>query len=165
MSMAAKQDIGPSQAPGPNPVSKATVHEAAQAIEDERNLGIIKSFKLYRKACLWSVFLSTGIIMEGFDQTLVNSLSAYPPFTQKFGVRQADGSHVLTAQWQTALSNGALAGQILGLFINGLIADRFGYRKTIIGAATACVAFVFIIFFAQNLPTLLVGEILIGFPW
>lgn len=29
----------------------------------------------------------------------------------------------------------------------------------------ACIAFIFIIFFANSLPVLLVGEVLIGIPW
>lgn len=146
-------------------VDKATVHEAAAAVENEQNLGIIASFKLYKKACLWSVFLSSCIVMEGFDMTLINNLYAYPPFKRAYGVEQPDGSFELTAAWQSGLSNGALCGQILGLFLNGIIADRFGYRKTIIGALCGCVCFIFIIFFSQNLTQLLIGEILIGFPW
>ena len=146
-------------------VDKATVQEAAQAIEAEQNMGLLKSLKLYRSACMWSIFLSTCIIMEGFDKTLLNGLFAYPPFKEKFGIRQPDGSYEVTAQWQAGLSNGALCGEILGLFANGIIADRFGYRKTLVGALTACVCFIFIIFFCQNLTQLLIGEILIGFPW
>ncbi|KAI6779013.1 Maltose permease-like protein [Emericellopsis cladophorae] len=149
----------------PNAVDKSTVIEAAAAGEAERELGILASFKLYRKACMWSVFLSTAIVMEGFDMTLINNLYAYPPFQRKFGAEQPDGSYQLTAAWQAGLSNGALTGQILGLFLNGIVAERYGYRKTIIGALTACVAFIFIIFFAESLPMLLAGEVLIGFPW
>jgi len=149
----------------PPAIDKTTVQEAAQAVENEQNMGILASLKVYRRACFWSIFLSTCIVMEGFDITLINNLYAYPPFKAKFGDRQPDGSYELSAQWQSGLSNGALCGQILGLFLNGIIADRFGYRKTLCGALSLCAAFIFIIFFAETLPQLLVGEILIGFPW
>ena len=56
-------------------------------------------------------------------------------------------------------------GEILGLFITGVIADRSGYRYTLIGALALVVAFIFLLFFAQNLQTLLAGEILCGIPW
>jgi SP family general alpha glucoside:H+ symporter-like MFS transporter len=144
---------------------KSVVHEAADAIQTEQNMGLLKSLKVYRKACLWSIFLSTCIVMEGFDLTLINNLYAYAPFKRDFGTRQPDGSYELTAEWQSGLSNGALCGQILGLFVNGIIADRFGYRKTLCGALMLCVGFIFIIFFSQNLTQLLIGEILIGIPW
>ncbi|POR38487.1 General alpha-glucoside permease [Tolypocladium paradoxum] len=146
-------------------VDVSTVHEAAAATEAEHNLGLLRSLKLYRKACLWSIFLSTCIVMEGFDVVLLANLFAYPPFQRKFGVEQPDGTYQLTAAWQSGLSNGTLCGQILGLFANGIIADRFGYRKTLIGALVGCVAFIFIIFFSESLVQLLIGEILIGIPW
>ncbi|OAQ60500.1 sugar porter (SP) family MFS transporter [Pochonia chlamydosporia 170] len=141
------------------------VHEAAAAAEAEHNMGLFKSIKLYKKACLWSIFLSTCIVMEGFDVVLLNTLFAYPPFQRKFGVEQPDGTYQLTAAWQAGLSNGTLVGQIFGLFVNGIIADRFGYRKTLIGALMGCIAFIFIVFFAESLTQLLIGQMLIGVPW
>jgi len=71
----------------------------------------------------------------------------------------------LTAPWQTGLSNGALVGEILGLLITGIVAERFGYRKTIITALVLVIAFIFIVFFAHSIEMLLVGEILLGIPW
>lgn len=142
-----------------------TAHEAAAATRAEHALGLRASFRLYRPACLWSIFLSTCIVMEGFDNAFLASLFAYPPFQEHFGVRQPDGSYQLTAAWQTGLTNGVLAGQVLGLFANGIVADRFGYRKTLVGALAACVGCIFILFFADTLVQLLVGEVLIGIPW
>ncbi|KAL2681378.1 hypothetical protein Neosp_008989 [[Neocosmospora] mangrovei] len=156
-------DIAPAIAPIAVDVSVA--HEAAAAAEAERGMGLMASLKLYKKACFWSIFISICIVMEGFDNALLNNLYAYPPFQRKFGVQQPDGSYQLTAAWQSGLSNGTLCGQILGLFVNGIIADRFGYRKTLIGALTGCIAFIFIIFFSETLVQLLIGEILIGIPW
>lgn len=52
------------------------VHEAAAAIEAEHGLGLLKSLRLYRKACFWSMFLSTCIVMEGFAAVLLNNLYA-----------------------------------------------------------------------------------------
>ncbi|UPK93242.1 hypothetical protein LCI18_004177 [Fusarium solani-melongenae] len=156
-------DIAPAIAP--IAVDVFVAHEAAAAAEAERGMGLMASMKLYKKACFWSVFISICIVMEGFDNALLNNLYAYPPFQRKFGVQQPDGSYQLTAAWQSGLSNGTLCGQILGLFFNGIIADRFGYRKTLIGALIGCIAFIFIIFFSETLVQLLIGEILIGIPW
>lgn len=152
-------------APLPAAVDANVVHEAAAATESEQNMTLFQSIKLYKKACLWSVFLSMCIIMEGFDVVLLGNLFAYPPFQRKFGVEQPDGTYQLTAAWQSGLSNGTLCGQILGLFLNGIIADRFGYRKTLIGALIGCIGFIFIIFFSESLVQLLIGEIFIGIPW
>ncbi|KAK2025928.1 alpha glucoside transporter [Colletotrichum zoysiae] len=139
--------------------------EAANATEAELGMGLMQSVRLYPKAVFWSLFFSTAVVMEGFDKTLIGNLYAYDVFQRKFGERQPNGSYELTAAWQAGLSNGALVGEITGLFLNGLIADRFGYRKTMIGGLIAVTAFIFIIFFSETLVQLLVGEILIGIPW
>ncbi|GJC83303.1 general alpha-glucoside permease [Colletotrichum liriopes] len=139
--------------------------EAANATEAELGMGLMQSIKLYPKAVFWSLFFSTAVVMEGFDKTLIGNLYAYDVFQRKFGERQPNGSYELTAAWQAGLSNGALVGEITGLFLNGIIADKFGYRKTMIGGLIAVTAFVFIIFFSETLVQLLVGEILIGIPW
>lgn len=148
-------------------VSANVVHEAAAATEAEHNLGIWKSLKLYKKACFWSIFLSTCIVMEGFDIVLLNSLYAQTEFAKYFGKQDPENpnKYNISASWQAGLSNGALVGEILGLFLNGYIADSIGYRKTMIGALSLCTCFTFIIFFSRSLTQLLIGEILIGVPW
>ncbi len=141
------------------------VREAAAATDAEHKMGLWAALKLYPKAVGWSVLLSTAIVMEGFDVVLLSQFFAYTPFKERYGDLQPNGTYELTAAWQTGLSNGALVGEILGLFLNGIIAERIGYRKTMIGSLSLVVCFIFILFFSQSLPQLLVGEILCGIPW
>ncbi|KAM0276012.1 hypothetical protein ACHAQH_007182 [Verticillium albo-atrum] len=148
-----------------NPNLEAIENEAKNAIKTEHELGLRRSVRLYPKAIAWSIFLSTCVVMEGFDITLITGLFAYPAFQRKFGVEQPDGSFELTAAWQSGLTNGMLVGQIIGLFINGIVAERFGYRYTLVGSLGLVTAFIFIIFFSESLVQLLIGEILIGVPW
>lgn len=163
MTTAAEKNI--MEHPDVDPDRPATIGEAVAATDLEHQLGIWKSLKLYPKATAWSILLSTALVMEGFDVVLVGSLYAFPAFQQKFGSQLPDGSWQISAAWQTGLSNGALVGELIGLTINGWIADRFGYRYTIVGALILVTGFVFITFFSQNLTQLLVGEILLGIPW
>jgi SP family general alpha glucoside:H+ symporter-like MFS transporter len=51
------------------------------------------------------------------------------------------------------------------LMMIGYIVERVGYKKTMIGSLALLTGFIFIVFFAQSLPMLLVGEILMGIPW
>ncbi|OCL11723.1 general alpha-glucoside permease [Glonium stellatum] len=148
-----------------NPDLNHLAHDAANATVAEHKMSLLEGLKTYPHAVGWSVLFSTAIVMEGFDTILMNNLFAYGPFQKTFGVEQADGTYQLTAAWQSGLSNAPLVGEILGLMINGIVAERFGYRKTIIGALSLVTAFIFIVFFAQTLPTLLIGEILLGVPW
>ena len=103
--------------------------------------------------------------MEGFDIVLINSLMALPAFQRRFGEPSPKGGYQISAAWQSGLSNGALVGEVLGLFFIGYIVERIGYKKTMIGSLALLTGFIFIVFFAQNLPMLLVGEILMGIPW
>lgn len=148
-----------------NPDLTHLAHDAANATAAERKMSLLEGLKTYPHAVGWSVLFSTALIMEGFDTILMNNLFAYGSFQKAFGVQQADGTYQLTAAWQSGLSNAPVVGEVLGLMINGIIAERFGYRKTIIGALSLVIAFIFIVFFAESLVTLLMGEILLGVPW
>ena len=76
-----------------------------------------------------------------------------------FGVVITD---ILTLAYR---SNGARAGEVIGLLINGFVSERYGYRKTMIGALIAMTGFIFILFFAPNVQTLVIGEVFCGIPW
>jgi len=126
---------------------KQVAHDAGNATRSEQQMTLRQGVKLYPKAIAWSVLLSAAIIMEGFDKVLIANLMAVPAFKQKFGEQLADGTFELTAAWQAGLTNGAYVGEFTGLLLNGLIADRFGYKKTMIGALFAVNFFIFIVFF------------------
>lgn len=140
--------------------------EAQHAAEDEKSMGLIQAIKLYPKAVGWSVVLSSALIMEGYDLALLGSLYGSPQFNRKYGVlNPATGRYGVRASWQSALSNGARAGEVIGLIINGFVSERYGYRKTMMGALMAMNAFIFILFFAPNVQTLVIGEVFCGIPW
>lgn len=139
--------------------------EAARATSAEQSMTLMQGLKTYPHAVAWSVLISAAIVMEGFDKVLITNLFANDAFKAKYGDLQPDGSYELTASWQTALSIASMAGEIVGLTINGIVAERFGYRKTIITAMFLVIAFIFIVFFAQSLQHLLAGQILLGLPW
>jgi SP family general alpha glucoside:H+ symporter-like MFS transporter len=139
--------------------------EAKDATNKEHQMGFMQAIKLYPKAVGWSILLSTAIIMEGYDVVLLSSFYALPQFNKKYGVLGSDGTYTVPAAWKSGLSNGALCGEILGLFINGIVSEKYGYRKTMMASLAMMIAFIFIPFFSHNIQTLLVGEILCGIPW
>ncbi|KAK6077248.1 MFS maltose [Seiridium cupressi] len=146
---------------------KATlVTEAKHAADEEHRMTLWTAIRLYPKAIGWSVLLSSTLIMEGYDLALLGSLYASPVFNQKFGTQDPKtGKWAVSAAWQSGLSNGARAGEIFGLVIAGYTADRFGYKYTTIGSLLLMIAFVFVLFFAPDIKTLVVGEVLCGIPW
>jgi SP family general alpha glucoside:H+ symporter-like MFS transporter len=63
--------------------------EAKQAAEEEHQLTLLQAIRQHPKAIIWSVLLSTSIIMEGYDIVLMNSFFAQPAFSQKYGTFDA----------------------------------------------------------------------------
>jgi SP family general alpha glucoside:H+ symporter-like MFS transporter len=148
-----------------NPDFRSLSEDAARATKAEQNMTLMQGLRLYPKAVGWSVLLSAAIIMEGFDIVLIANLLAVPAFKRAFGEQLPDGSYEITAAWQSGLTNGAYVGEIIGLMINGIVAERYGFRKTMIGALSAVTCLIFIVFFVQSIQQLLVGLILMGIPW
>jgi MFS transporter, SP family, general alpha glucoside:H+ symporter len=149
-----------------NPEFTNLNRDAKAGTEAEKHMSIARAFKLYPKAVAWSILLSTAIVMEGYDTLLLANFFALPQFNHKYGTYDpTTGNYQISAAWRSGLTNGASVGEILGLFATGIIQDRIGYRKTIMGALCLVICFIFITFFAVNLPMLLVGEILCGIPW
>ncbi|GJN87875.1 hypothetical protein Rhopal_000830-T1 [Rhodotorula paludigena] len=142
---------------------EAVVSDARAATHAEHTLTLREGLKRYPAAIGWSMLLSTAIIMTGFDIVLLGSFYGLPQFNQKFGVQLLNGSYTVTAAWQAGLSNGAKCGEIIGLAINGWAMERFGCRKTMITALSWTVAMIFLPVFAQNVETILAGQILMGY--
>lgn len=134
--------------------------------QKEKNMSLKEGLKTFPKAAMWSIALSTALIMEGYDVNLLNSFYSFPDFLKKFGEYYPDqGIYQIPARWQTALSMAVNVGEIIGLFIAGIVSDRIGYRKTLIASLMMVTCFIFIVFFAPGVEVLLVGEILLGLPW
>ncbi|KAK8029954.1 general substrate transporter [Apiospora rasikravindrae] len=141
------------------------IRDAKLATEKEHSMSLWQGIKLYPKAIAWSVLISTCIVMEGYDVSLVNNFYAFQQFNKKYGEQLPDGTYQVPAAWQSGLSNGATVGEIIGLLINGWVSERFGYRYTVMGCLTLVIAFTAIFFTAQNVVALQVAEILCGVPW
>ncbi|OQU93691.1 hypothetical protein CLAIMM_00171 [Cladophialophora immunda] len=124
-----------------------------------------QGIKLYPKAVGWSILISTCICMEGYDVCLLSNFYAFPQFQKKYGKQLPDGSWQIPASWQSGLSNGANVGEILGLFINGWVCERFGYRYTLITCLALVAIYTAIFFTAQTVVAIQVAEILCGIPW
>ncbi|KAI9898198.1 hypothetical protein N3K66_006558 [Trichothecium roseum] len=171
-SVPADKEIDPSPAAmeGQDEAAQAKVHDnvvehARLAAEKERNMTLLQGIKLYPKAIFFSVVISTCIVMEGYDISLINNFYAFTQFNEKYGEQLPDGTWEIPARWQSGLSNGAYVGEIIGLFINGYCGERFGYRWTLLTCLVFLAAFVTLFFTAQNVETLLAAEILCGIPW
>jgi MFS transporter, SP family, general alpha glucoside:H+ symporter len=133
--------------------------EAKAATEAEHAMTLGEALRSYPKAVLWSIFFSTAVAMEGYDLVLISGFFAFPPFQHKYGIEGKPGKYQIPAPWQAGLGNGARAGEIMGLLLNGIVCERFGFKKTMIGTLVLMAGLLFIPFFAQNIQTLLVSQL------
>ncbi|SMR54631.1 unnamed protein product [Zymoseptoria tritici ST99CH_1A5] len=137
---------------------------ARDATAREHDMGIRNALKRYPKAALWSLAMSSTIIMEGYDTMLMGNFFAQPAFKTHYGQRTAKGKYEIPAPWQAGLNNSSSCGQLIGLLLAGHISERFGFRKTMLGGLALASAFIFLQFFAPSLEILLVAQILFGIP-
>ncbi|OAG04873.1 sugar transporter [Paraphaeosphaeria sporulosa] len=141
------------------------VAEADAANQRERGMPLTTAFRVYPKAIAWSMVLSSCLIMEGYDTSVVGSYAAYPAFMNRFGTIAKDGTHQIPPDWQNGISGARNAGEIIGLQFAGFLSDRFGYRWTLIFGLVVLTGLIFIPFYAHTLTTFLVGNLLMGIPW
>jgi len=163
MAMTTTDSHSESASDPPPAASSSVVIEAKHANANEHSMTLLSAIKTYPKAIGWSVLVSSTLIMEGYDLALLGNLYASPVFNQKFGTFDPDKQkYAVSAAWQSGLSNGARAGEILGLILAGWTSDAYGYKTTTVGSLVLMILFIFVLVFAPNVKVLVVGEVLCG---
>ncbi|KIW13391.1 hypothetical protein PV08_08579 [Exophiala spinifera] len=150
------------------PNLKEVTSGAKHAAETERKMAFMEGLRLYPMAVFFSFALSLAVVMEGYDTALLANFYGIPAFAKKYGsLAMVNGveTYQVSAAWQSGLTNGQQCGQIIGLFINGFVSERIGYRKMMLGCLVFVSGTIFITFFAVNVHMLLAGVLLCGLPW
>ena len=140
-------------------------NDAKAATAIEHAMSVREALGLYPKAVFFSMLLSLALVMDGYDKSLLSAFFSLPEFRQRFGTRLENGTYQISARWMAGLQNGGIVGEIIGLIASGLVYERYGYKKTMLSALIMIIICIFALFFAQDLPTLLAGEILCGLSW
>jgi SP family general alpha glucoside:H+ symporter-like MFS transporter len=139
--------------------------DAKAATAAEHAMSVRDALRLYPKAVAFSMILSLALVMEGYDTALLGAFYALPQFQEKYGRRLPDGSYQLTAAWQSGINNSGAVGSLFGLYISGIMHERYGYRRTLLSALVMMILCIFVQFFAKNIQTLLIGQIFCGICW
>lgn len=84
------------------------------------------------KPALW---ISSGVVMQGYDLVGGGQLAALPQFRKKFGMLEADGSYLIPAHYLSAWSSIAPACEIIATFIFAPLLEKFGRKPGILVAA------------------------------
>lgn len=143
-------------------MSDTLVADAEAAIAWEHALTPRRALKIYSKAVWFGFIASLALVMEGFDTKIMGSLYAVPAFQEAYGIRQDDGSYEISAAWQSGMGGITGVTSIIGMFLGGYATERFGFRKTMMGAWISMPPIIFIFFFAPSLPVLAVANFFMG---
>lgn len=138
---------------------------ARTATRAERKVTFLGGCRLYPKAMAWSMLISSTLIMEGFDTFLIVNFFGLPAFRRAYGVPTKENGYQIPSHWQFGLSTATQAGEIVGLLLNGVLADYIGLHGTLTAAFIFLFIFLFIPVFAVNIQVLLIGQVLCGIPW
>lgn len=80
------------------------IQHAKAATDKEHSMTLLQGIKTYPKAVGWSILISTCIVMEGYDISLISNFYAFKPFNRKYGVQGDDGSYQVPASVRHTLS-------------------------------------------------------------
>ncbi|OLN97912.1 Alpha-glucosides permease MPH3-like protein 1 [Colletotrichum chlorophyti] len=140
--------------------------EAHQGTDIEHSFGVWQGLKTYKRAAFWSILISTTVIMEGYDVTLIGSFYGYPAFREKYG-EWLDDEHgyQISSSWQQKFNAIGAVANIVGALLNGYFMPKYGHRIVLIVSLVFLAGFIFIVYFAHNIETQLVGQILCNIPW
>lgn len=63
---------------------RVIIESARAAAAKEQSMTLLQGIKLYPKAIAWSMIISTCIVMEGYDISLVNNFCKTLPYRQLY---------------------------------------------------------------------------------
>ncbi|OZJ02479.1 hypothetical protein BZG36_05141 [Bifiguratus adelaidae] len=131
----------------------------------EHELTYWEAFKIYRKGAFWSMFISLSIIMRAYDIEISGNFYALPAFQQAFGVYYPGHGWQIPAEWQVAMSMGALVGQVIGAYIAAFPMEMYGRKKTFAVCLVLTAILTFMQFFATSIGVLVASQYLSGIVW
>ncbi|KAI8716220.1 hypothetical protein NCS52_00915100 [Fusarium sp. LHS14.1] len=125
------------------------------------HVSVFEAIKTWPYAVMWSAVFSSTLVMVSYTPSWISQLYALPAFTTRFGY-DYDGTYVIPARWQSALSACSLLGQFFGAPVIAVLMDKFSLKLMFMAALVLLASSVFIQFFSTSLPILVAGTLLIG---
>jgi SP family general alpha glucoside:H+ symporter-like MFS transporter len=162
-----------------NHVDPNIIAQGQEFVRAEKALPQSKALRTHWKGVFFSIALSFALVMEGefpnacvawlqlmlgYD-VIMGAFFGQPQFQRYFGTQHEDGTYLVNANWQTAISNVQTTTNLIGLLITGICQERYGSKKTYIGGMILMTMTIFVAVFAQNIQMYLAAEALMALPW
>lgn len=94
------------------------------------NLTVIQLVRKWPKVSGWVLALTTGIVLSGFDISIISNVASLPEFQYAFGQPFGD-MHIIPALWLGLWNTAVPLGAILGAISGGILQDALGRRFSI----------------------------------
>ncbi|KAE8347867.1 hypothetical protein BDV24DRAFT_2293 [Aspergillus arachidicola] len=111
-----------------------------------------------RRFAFWALWVSCGVVMQGFDIVAGSQLAALPAFREQFGISQPSGDYLIPAVYLSAWSSIAPACEIVATLIFVPALEKFGRKPGILVAMIISVAGVLLQQLATDWRTHLAGR-------
>lgn len=107
---------------------------------------------------LSALWISSGVIMQGFDIVAGGQLAALPAFQKQFGILEPSGNYLIPAHYLSAWSSIAPACEIVATFVVVPSLEKFGRKPGILVAMMISVAGILLQQLATDWRTHLAGR-------
>ncbi|KKY24295.1 putative mfs alpha-glucoside transporter [Phaeomoniella chlamydospora] len=140
------------------------IEASKNAARREHSLTIREAASQHRSAVLWAAFFCLPNLIIGYDPTILGTLVGIPEFRRRFGYEHPPGSgeYVLAASWTSAFNYAPIIGFLVASIWGGWCVDRYGPRKTLLGATILSLGTLLIEVLGESAAVIFVGDLLTG---
>jgi MFS family permease len=121
---------------------------SSEASDEGRTLW--QNVKKYRKVVWVTLAISSAILLYGYDNVIVGTISAMPRFQEAFG-EKLDGKWILPSKWLALWNVSSPLGSIIGAPAGAWFQDKVG-RRTALAVSSFLSAVSVAIMYASSLP-------------
>ncbi|KAJ4363590.1 hypothetical protein N0V83_009886 [Neocucurbitaria cava] len=122
--------------------------------DEQRSLW--QNVKKYRKVTYITLGLTSAILLYGYDNVVVGTISAMPDFQKDSGVFY-QGSWIIPSSWLALWNVASPIGAMLGSLFGGWLQDKIG-RRLALGLCSFCSAIGVAIMYISYLPPAITGR-------
>lgn len=140
------------------------IEDSSCAVRRVHELTVREAVSKHRTAVLWAAFFCLPNMIIGYDPTIVGTLVGVSAFRKEFGYEYPSGSgeYVLASSWTSAFTYAPVIGYMLSAIWGGWCVDRYGPRKTLLGATALSLATLLLEVLGTSAATIFVGDLLTG---
>ncbi|KAK7202438.1 putative MFS sugar transporter, partial [Myxozyma melibiosi] len=141
---------------------KMTEEQIEQLIREEKAISVRDAIKTHKRILAYCTISFLCGMTYGYDSVANGSTVAMPAFLLSFGAVDETGSLYAPSVWTSLWSSMSNAGQVVGSFTVGPVAQLIGRRYAIIVYAALSIAGTAVQFTADSRGMLLAGKIING---